>query len=86
MNIATCMDALVSYAMNTGLAESEDHVVLTNKLLDLLGLEDYAPSQEPLTEDLEEILAGMLEYAGVYKNTEEGRAAFLRFVDAVNAE
>ena len=27
----------------------------------------------------------VLKDAGVYKNTEEGRAAFMRFVDAVNA-
>ena len=32
------------------------------------------------------VFAAVLEDAGVYKNTEEGRAAFLRFVDAVNAE
>jgi UDPglucose--hexose-1-phosphate uridylyltransferase len=31
------------------------------------------------------VFAAVLEDAGVYKNTEEGRRAFLRFVDAVNA-
>ena len=31
------------------------------------------------------VFAAVLEDAGVYKNTEEGRAAFLKFVDAVNA-
>ena len=30
------------------------------------------------------VFAGVLEDAGVYKRTPEGRAAFLRFVDAVN--
>ena len=30
------------------------------------------------------VFAAVLEDAGVYKNTEEGRAAFLKFVDAVN--
>ena len=63
MKIETCIDSLVSYAMNRGLAEPVDHQVLTNRLLDLLRLDDYAPSEEPLTEDLEEILSGMLEYA-----------------------
>ncbi len=62
MNIYTCIDSLVSYAMNCGLAEPVDHVVLTNRLLDLLRLEDYAPSDELLIEDLEEILAGILDY------------------------
>ena len=63
MQIETYIDSLVSYAMNTGLAEPCDHMVLTNRLLDLLGLDAYTPSEEPQTEDLEEILGGMLEYA-----------------------
>ena len=63
MKIETYIDALVSYAMNNGLAEPEDHQVLVNRLLDLLQKEDYTPSDELLTEDLEEILAGILAYA-----------------------
>ena len=63
MKIETYIDSLVSYAMNAGLAEPVDHTVLTNRLLDLLRLDDYTPSDEPQTEDLEEILAGMLDYA-----------------------
>ena len=63
MKIETYIDSLVSYAMNCGLAEPEDHVVLVNRLLDLLHKEDYEPSQEPQSEDLEEILSGILAYA-----------------------
>ncbi|MGN0998523.1 MAG: UDP-glucose--hexose-1-phosphate uridylyltransferase [Faecousia sp.] len=63
MKIETYIDSLVSYAMNQGLSEPEDHQVLTNRLLDLLRLDDYTPSDEPQTEDLEEILAGLLDYA-----------------------
>ena len=63
MKIETYIDALVSYAMNTGLAEPEDHIVLVNRLIDLLGKPDYEPSDEPQSEDLEEILAGMLDHA-----------------------
>ena len=63
MKIETYIDSLVSYAMNRGLAEPEDHQVLVNRLLDLLRLDDYTPSDEPQTEELEEILAGMLDYA-----------------------
>ncbi len=63
MKIETYIDSLVSYAMNTGLAEPEDHQVLVNRLLDLLAKPDYEPSDEPQTEDLEEILAGILAYA-----------------------
>ena len=61
MQIETYIDALVSYAMNTGLAEPEDHQVLVNRLLDLLRKDDYVPSQEPQPEDLEEILKGILD-------------------------
>jgi UDPglucose--hexose-1-phosphate uridylyltransferase len=63
MKIETCIDSLVSYAMNCGLAEPVDHQVLTNRLLDLLRLDDYTPSDEPQSEDLEEILGGILTYA-----------------------
>ena len=63
MKIETYIDSLVSYAMNTGLAEPVDHNLLINRLLDLLRLDDYTPSDEPQTENLEEILAGMLAYA-----------------------
>ena len=63
MKIETCIDSLISYAMNCGLAEPVDHTVLTNRLLDLLHLDDYTPSDDPQSEDLEEILAGSLDYA-----------------------
>ncbi len=63
MNIYTCIDSLISYAMNTGLADPLDHQVLTNRILDLLRLDDYEPSTEPQSEELEEILAGILDYA-----------------------
>ena len=63
MRIETYIDSLVSYAMNTGLAQPEDHQVLVNRLLEVLRKDDYIPSDEPQTEDLEEILAGILDYA-----------------------
>ena len=63
MKIETYIDSLVSYAMNTGLAEPCDHVLLVNRLLELLGKDDYVPCDEPQTEDLEEILKGLLDYA-----------------------
>ena len=63
MKIETYIDSLVSYAMNRGLAEPVDHQVLVNRLLDLLRLDDYTPSDEPQSEDLEEILCGILDYA-----------------------
>ena len=63
MKIETCIDSLVSYAMNCGLAQPEDHQVLTNRLLELLRMDDYTPAEEPQSEDLEEILAGLLDWA-----------------------
>ena len=63
MKIETYIDSLVSYAMNTGLAQPEDHTVLTNRLLELLQLDAYEPSEEPQSEELEEILKGLLDYA-----------------------
>lgn len=63
MKIETYIDALVSYGMNRGLAEPEDHQVLVNRLLDILRLDSYEPSDEAQSEDLEEILKGLLDYA-----------------------
>ena len=63
MNIDTCIDSLVDYALRTGLAMEEDRRVLTNRLLDLLHLEDYTGSGQGDCRDLEQILAGILDYA-----------------------
>ena len=63
MKIETYIDSLIAYAMNCGLTEPEDHIVATNRILDLLRMDDYTPSDELLIDDLEEILAGILAYA-----------------------
>ncbi len=63
MKIETLIESLISYAMNKGLALPEDHAVLLNKLLEVLKIDSYEPSSEPQSEDLEEILAGILDYA-----------------------
>ena len=63
MDLMTYIDSLVSYAMNTGLAQPEDHQVLTNRLLELMGEVEYIPSLEPQCEELEQILAGLLDIA-----------------------
>ena len=51
MTIDTCIDSLVSYAMNRGLAEPVDHYVLVNRLLDILRKDDYTPTDEPQSGD-----------------------------------
>ena len=63
MKIETYIESLVSYAMNCGFAEPEDHFILVNRLLEILQMDAYTPSEEVLTEDIEEILAGLLDYA-----------------------
>ncbi len=63
MKIETLLESLLCYAMNKGLALPEDHTVLLNKLLEALSIDSYEPSQEPVSEDLEEILGGILDYA-----------------------
>lgn len=39
-----------------------------------------------LQEEVGQVLRKVLEHAGVYKRTDEGRNAFLRFINAVNQE
>ena len=63
MKIETCIDSLVAYALRCGLAQPEDRTVLINRLMDLLGLDSFAPAGEPLCENLEEILTAALDYA-----------------------
>ena len=63
MNIYDWIDALACHAMNTGLAEPEDFTCLVNRLLEAMGLSDYAPTGEAVTENLEEILAALLDDA-----------------------
>ena len=63
MKIETCIDALVSYAINHGLAEAEDRSVLVNRLLDLLHIDSYTPCEEELSDNLELILSAILDYA-----------------------
>ena len=57
------LDSLVEYAVRAGLAQEADRRVLTNRLLDILRLDDYTPSREPLMEELEPILSGILDFA-----------------------
>ena len=63
MKIETYIESLLCYAMNKGLALPEDHAVILNKILEVLKIDSYEPSEEPAIEDLEEILAGILDYA-----------------------
>ena len=63
MKIETCIDSLISYAMNTGLAEPPGHPGVVNRLVELLHLDAYEPSDGLQAENLEEILQELLDYA-----------------------
>lgn len=58
------IDRLVSYGLKTGLIEEEDRIYTVNRLLELLGLEDYEPTgTEAEVYELEDILKNLLDYA-----------------------
>ena len=68
MNISTLIKELVVYGMNNGLVEAVDEIYTINKLLELFGINEYAPDEstdapgfEP--RELNLILADMLDYA-----------------------
>ena len=75
MKIDTYIDSLVSYALHKELIEPEDRQVIVNRLLDLLQKDDYVPTDEPQTEELEKILAGILDYAVAQGICEDGITA-----------
>ena len=63
MDVNAYIDALCCYAVNTGLAPAEDWTYLVNRLLEAMACSDYTPSEGPLPDELETILAGLLEIA-----------------------
>ena len=74
MKIMMYIDSLVAYAIRTGLAEElKAKYTFTRE-----------NTAEILREEVGQVFAKVLEHAGVYARTEEGKAAFLRFVDYVN--
>ncbi len=63
MSIEAYIESLICYAMNTGLTEPCDHQVALNRILEVLKIDSYEPSGQVLTEDLEEILTALTDYA-----------------------
>lgn len=63
MTIATLIDSLVAYAQERELILPCDRTYVINRILESLALDEYTPSREPLLTDLEEILAGILDFA-----------------------
>ena len=71
---------LVTYALACGLIEKGDEIYCTNRLLELLGLDEYnEPQEEVKKAELEEILASLLDFAaekGIIKNDVTSRDLF----------
>lgn len=63
---------LVQYGLETGLVKEEDRIYTTNRLLEVLGEEEYEePAEEYQNVDLEETLKELLDYAaekGILEN------------------
>ncbi len=63
---------LVDYGVRCGLVENEDVIFVTNRILEVLGMDAYAPEENaPEMTDLEEMLKALLDYAveaGVLEN------------------
>lgn len=54
---------LVSYGEETGLVKKEDHIYITNRILEALGLSEYEEPEAAKEKELPCILEGLLSYA-----------------------
>ena len=73
------LDSLIAYALREALIAEDDRIWAQNRLLDFLGEDACAPAQTPLTEDIEEILKGLEDFAaakGLITDTTASRDRF----------
>lgn len=78
MNVNAYIAALLHYGLDRALFEPCDQVYMTNRLLEVLQLDSYVPTQAPEM-PLEEILCGLLDDAvsrGVCGDDTTGRDLF----------
>ena len=71
-NICNLICDLVDYALEHGLIEECDRVYATNRILEKLGVSDYAPEAHEKLTELEDILGGICDYAaeqGICENS-----------------
>ena len=61
--VYTYIDKLVGYGIRTGLITDDDRIFARNSLLDVLRLDEYKEGEEVSDMPLEDILAGLLDYA-----------------------
>ena len=62
-NVNALIAELVSYGMENGLVAEEDRVYTINRLLEILALDEYEEGAEASGMPLEDILAGLLDWA-----------------------
>ena len=55
---------LVAYAQRTGIIDKRDEIWATNRLLEILGVDEYEECEITETRPLEEILSDLINYAG----------------------
>lgn len=73
------LDSLIAYALREELIAEADRLWAQNRLLNFLGEDACAPAQTPLTEDLEEILKGMEDFAAAKGRIPDTTASRDRF-------
>ncbi|MDO4845790.1 MAG: UDP-glucose--hexose-1-phosphate uridylyltransferase [Oscillospiraceae bacterium] len=73
------LDSLIAYALREELIAEDDRFWAQNRLLNFLGEDAYASAQTPLTEDLEEILKGMEDFAAAKGRIPDTTASRDRF-------
>ncbi len=64
MKVYNSISKLISYGISCGLIEECDRIYTTNRILEILQLDEYEfPAEEPVCESLEETLGELLDFA-----------------------
>ena len=64
MTVYSSISKLISYGLSCGLIEESDKIFTTNRILEILHLDEYEqPSKDVECESLEETLAELLDFA-----------------------
>ena len=78
-SISDLIAALVRYSVERGLDREDDAVFLTNRLLEAMNEDSFAPTGAPVPTELEDILGGLLDAAvekGLLENSITARDLF----------
>ena len=76
----------IGFAIASAYAECGETICFNDINQDLVNKGLAAYKEARISLEVGKVFAKVLEHAGVFKRTPEGRAAFLRFIDAVNNE